>query len=204
MNSVEFLKSKLNKLHESCPYLNIKYEYRSYINTHIIDVRPRESFENDKDYVLFQISLEDEFVELFYDEEILFITEDNKLITVETPILNIEAERIDEIEVYGHEDVYFEEIFFDDLVVSSETYYRSLDENEFVEIEDINIKEVQIKHPPPFFKWFFKTKQNSNSKLEFFLFKFTTWQKQKKHHLVLNNLEFQNSVTNHLKRVNQN
>lgn len=88
MKSIEYLKDKLRGLHDSCSYLEIKYEYRNYINTHIIEVKPSYCFEDDKQYAIGQISLENEFEELFPDEEILFITE-NELISVEEPILKI-------------------------------------------------------------------------------------------------------------------
>ncbi|MBJ2174057.1 hypothetical protein JBL43_07405 [Aureibaculum sp. A20] len=88
MESIDFLKEKLELLHDICPYLEIKYEYRSYINTHIIEVKPIHCFEKDIEYVNGQILLEDDFEESFPDEEILFIT-DNELISVENPILEL-------------------------------------------------------------------------------------------------------------------
>ncbi|TYQ00421.1 hypothetical protein C7447_1011035 [Tenacibaculum adriaticum] len=90
MKSIYFLKNKLEELYNELSYLEIKYEYRDYINTHIIEVKPIESFSNDKKYVVKQIGLEDIFEETFPDEEILFIS-DNVLISIENPILELSA-----------------------------------------------------------------------------------------------------------------
>ena len=88
MESINFLTEKLHGIFNLHSYLEIKYEYRRYIQTHIIEVKPVHCFESDKQYIDQQINLEELFEELFPEEEILFITENN-LIKVEEPILKL-------------------------------------------------------------------------------------------------------------------
>ncbi|MFK5878720.1 MAG: hypothetical protein QM478_04395 [Flavobacteriaceae bacterium] len=86
MKSIDYLKENLKNLHNSCSYLEIKYEYRDYMNTHIIEVKPVHCFSKDEKYAEGQVLLEEKFEELFPEEELLFITK-NELISVENPIL---------------------------------------------------------------------------------------------------------------------
>jgi hypothetical protein len=90
MESIDFLKSKLEELYKALPYLEIRYEHRLSINTHIIEIHPIHCFEKDKDYIDFQIFLENEFENLFIEEEILFITS-NELISIQNPIAEFGA-----------------------------------------------------------------------------------------------------------------
>lgn len=94
IKSQEFLLTRLSELYNELPYLEIQYEYRSNINTHIIFVLPNHCFEKDADYVRMQITLEDNFEELFPNEEIVFIS-DNDLFSVERPILSLGVSNID-------------------------------------------------------------------------------------------------------------
>ena len=88
MESINFLKDKLSEVYRSLPYLQIRYEYKLNINTHVIEVKPNYCYEKDSNYIDAQLELEDSFEELFVDEEIVFITE-NELIQVEDPILEL-------------------------------------------------------------------------------------------------------------------
>lgn len=88
MESINFLKEELNRIYTSLPYLEIKYEYRSNINTHLIEVRPIHCYEKDNQYIKQQVALEDIFEELFPQEEILFMT-DNVLIKIDNAILEL-------------------------------------------------------------------------------------------------------------------
>lgn len=90
MTPIKFLTNELNKFYEEFPYIEIRYEYRESINTHIIEVRPEKSFEEDKVVINYQIDLEDDFESIFPSESILFIT-DNELISIKNPILELGA-----------------------------------------------------------------------------------------------------------------
>ncbi|OJX50962.1 MAG: hypothetical protein BGO88_07130 [Flavobacterium sp. 38-13] len=88
MKSIDFLTQKLTELYVLHPYLEIKYEFRNYIDTHIIEVRPLYDFENDVEFIKKQIELEYLFEDKFPGEEIVFLSE-SKLISIENPIISL-------------------------------------------------------------------------------------------------------------------
>jgi hypothetical protein len=97
MKSIDFLKQELTTIYSSFSYLEIKYEFRKHLNTHVIEVKPTHCFESDKLYIDEQICLEDAFEENYPFEEILFIT-DNILIQIENPILELGVSTFEVIE----------------------------------------------------------------------------------------------------------
>ncbi len=138
MESIEFLKSKLIELSKTLSYLEIKYEYRSYIHTHIVEVNPVDCFNKDKDYIDYQISLEDDFENLYPNEEILFVTS-NELITVDNPII--------ELGIY-QEDCSYELVAPIKVEFSIDDYYEYLCETKIP-------ADFYIPEPPPIgkLKW---------------------------------------------------
>ena len=88
MESITFLRDKLNELYNLHPYLEIRYEHISYLPLHIVDVRPVHCFKGDKPYIDNEIQLEDLFEQMFPNEEILFVSEES-LMQVENPILTL-------------------------------------------------------------------------------------------------------------------
>jgi hypothetical protein len=103
MESIKFLTERLKELHTSLPYLQIKYEFRHNINTHIIEVKPAQFYEEDNKYIERQIELEDTFESLFPEDEILFMTE-NVLVQIGTPVLELDSCTVsEEIPVVGAE-----------------------------------------------------------------------------------------------------
>ncbi|QBZ98255.1 hypothetical protein [Flavobacterium sangjuense] len=86
--ATNFLKEELFALYNTHKYLEIRYEFDSIIDTHIIEVKPVHCFEKDRQFADKQIVLEEKFRNLFPQEDILFITE-NILIKVENPILEL-------------------------------------------------------------------------------------------------------------------
>ncbi len=84
MKSKTFLQSELEKIYSTINNIFIKYEYRTNISTHIIEITPISIFKQNKDYIDLEIELEETFHDLFPKEEILFVTDDS-LITVDTP-----------------------------------------------------------------------------------------------------------------------
>ncbi|KFF17343.1 hypothetical protein [Flavobacterium hydatis] len=127
MKSIIFLKEKLSDIFNTHSYLEIQYEYRSQIKTHIIEVKPAHCFESDKKYIDQQISLENSFEELFHNEEILFITE-NELIQIDQPILKLGVSEINvnqEILTLKELDVLIENIPFQDYNFIDCTLYKN-------------------------------------------------------------------------------
>lgn len=96
MDSKKFIIYNLRELYSSLPYLEIRYEYRHDIVTHIIEVKPVHCYDKDRSYVSKQIALEETFEEMFPYEEILFMTE-NALIQIEKPLLELGISQKDTI-----------------------------------------------------------------------------------------------------------
>ncbi|MGH1387517.1 hypothetical protein [Kordia sp.] len=170
MESIKYLKEKLQELHNNCNYVGIKYEYKSVINTHVIDIQPKIIFENDENYVLSQISLEDEFEELFPEEEILFISKDN-LISINESIFEIESIKVEEINVQGFAVLEANEIHFEEFINFDEEYitYNSLEDIGYIQVESDLDNEITIHSPPPKPWWKFNINKNDSKKdLEFF------------------------------------
>ncbi|TPG42028.1 hypothetical protein [Flavobacterium pectinovorum] len=86
--SIIFLKEKLVELYSEHSHLEIRYEYKSIINTHVVEVKPVHCFNSDRPYILKQIEVEDVFENTFFGEDIVFITDDS-LIKVNNPILSL-------------------------------------------------------------------------------------------------------------------
>jgi len=87
-DSIIFLKEKLTELYNEHSHLEIRYEYKSIINTHVVEVKPVHCFNSDRQYILKQIEVEDAFENVFFGEDIVFIT-DESLIKVNNPILSL-------------------------------------------------------------------------------------------------------------------
>lgn len=174
MNQVEFIKYKLQSLNNICPYLNIKYEYRVYTDTHIIDIRPQYFFEVDKLYILQQLEIESEFEEKYPYDNIMFISEDS-LTRIDNPIFELSAINLDQIKVV-YEEAVIGELFEQDLVEGyGKNYYQCLEDdyNFLIPNDGIsNIFEIPIKEkikPPS--NWFnkLKTKGSKATSEPFFI-----------------------------------
>lgn len=90
--SHEYIIEKLNKIYDLYPYLEIQYEYRNYVKTHVVQVKPIHCYEFDKQYIEQQNILQEDFNEQFPYEDLLFITENN-LIHIENPILELGCQK---------------------------------------------------------------------------------------------------------------
>lgn len=75
MNSKEFLINRLNTLGLIFSNVKIRYEYREYNKSHIIEVIPINFYETSKEYMKAEIELEKSFERLFPNEEIVFVSE---------------------------------------------------------------------------------------------------------------------------------
>lgn len=78
MSGIDFIKNSLIALKNKFPELKIRYEYRDYLSIHVIEVLPFDTFENNHDYLMAEMSIQDEFEALYGgQEEILFISTDS-------------------------------------------------------------------------------------------------------------------------------
>ncbi|MBN2745407.1 MAG: hypothetical protein JXR34_01660 [Bacteroidales bacterium] len=75
--SIEFLKTRLNELYSKFSDIKIRYEYNPNTVTHIIEVIPLSFFQQDKEYMIFEETIEQNFEASFPSENILFISEDS-------------------------------------------------------------------------------------------------------------------------------
>lgn len=77
-DSQAFVIKKLNQLFETIDGIEIRYEYRDYLFTHIIEILPFHVFDSNQEYILFEMEFENEFEKLFRNkEDILFISADS-------------------------------------------------------------------------------------------------------------------------------
>ncbi len=93
MKSKEFLIKKLKELASKFEDIKIRYEYHQSTYSHLIEVIPLSIFENDKAYMLAEEKLENDFENLFPDEDIVFISEDS-LTEIKNPELLLGYEEV--------------------------------------------------------------------------------------------------------------
>ena len=77
MNSKDFIKHKLNELFSKFEGIQIRYEYRANTQSHIIEVIPLSFFESNAQYMEFEAMIEDQFEQLFTNENIVFVSQDS-------------------------------------------------------------------------------------------------------------------------------
>src|SRR5690554_282667 len=83
-NAKNFLRKRLNEIFVAIDNIEIAYEHRLTTNTHIIEVKPNSVFKESKAYADMEMALEEEFEQMFPEEELLFISE-NSLTQLEQP-----------------------------------------------------------------------------------------------------------------------
>lgn len=87
--SYKFLEKKLKELFSKFPKSNIRYEFVSNRDIHLIEVTPLDFYNNEK-YKKAETIIEDEFELLFPKENILFISDEslNKITKVNLELLS--------------------------------------------------------------------------------------------------------------------
>ncbi len=76
MKSKQFIQAELKKIYSIFEGIEIRYEYRDSISTHIIEIKPIELYEGNTEYIVKEIELKNSFSDMFPHEDILFITDD--------------------------------------------------------------------------------------------------------------------------------
>lgn len=76
-SSNDFLKTELKLIFLTLDGVEIRYEFRKSSQTHIVEVKPKSVFRNSAKYIEMEMELDKKFVELFPDEELLFISNDS-------------------------------------------------------------------------------------------------------------------------------
>lgn len=95
MNSIDFLSNCLEILHDKFSSCNIRYEFVPNTKVHLIEVTPVD-FYNDELYINEELILEEEFENLYPDEEIVFISE-NSLNKIQDPLLELYSKKEGEL-----------------------------------------------------------------------------------------------------------
>ncbi len=77
-SSRDYIVQQLSELYKTFNGIKIRYEYRDYLATHLIEILPLDLFENNHDFILKEMQIQDEFEKLYGStEEILFISSDS-------------------------------------------------------------------------------------------------------------------------------
>ncbi len=75
MKSREFIKTKLNELYTKFSDIRIRYEYRANTYSHLIEIIPFNFFEENEEYITIESKIEEDFENMFPNENILFISD---------------------------------------------------------------------------------------------------------------------------------
>lgn len=103
----EYILDQLNDLYARFKGIKIRYEFNEDLDTHIIEVLPLKTYEENQNYVLAEMKIEEEFQSIF-EEEILFVSEDS-LNQIEEPSFSLGYESKD-IFTYFFEQINLPEI----------------------------------------------------------------------------------------------
>lgn len=77
MDSKTYIKNKLNEVSEVFPELTFCYQFAKSSQTHIVEVKPLESYESNEAYVQCEADFMFDFENEFFPETILFVSEDS-------------------------------------------------------------------------------------------------------------------------------
>lgn len=91
MNSVEFIIKNLKDLHTKFVQSNIRYEHLPNIESHLIEITPKEFYQCDE-YINEELRFEEKFNEIYFDEDIIFISSDS-LNKISNPIFEVYEEK---------------------------------------------------------------------------------------------------------------
>ena len=76
--SKEFLKNKLENLYINIDRIKIRYEFRSSVSLHLVEILPLDTYENNQNFILKELEIQEEFEKYFGEnEEVLFISSDS-------------------------------------------------------------------------------------------------------------------------------
>ncbi len=88
MKSIDFMRKKLNDLVKRFPNLKVAYQFDWISDMHIVEVMPKDLFENSNKYKLIESEISFEFDNKYFTENLLFVSE-GSLNRVETSTFEI-------------------------------------------------------------------------------------------------------------------
>jgi hypothetical protein len=77
MDSKIYIKNKLNEISEIFPELIFRYQFDKSSLTHIVEVKPLETYQTNDEYIKYEADLMFNFENEFFPETILFVSEDS-------------------------------------------------------------------------------------------------------------------------------
>ncbi len=89
MNSLNFILEELHILFSLIEGIEIRYEYKSNLSTHLIEVKPLDLYNSSELYIEKEIELEERFSKLYPNEDLVFVSEDS-LSKIENPNLTLQ------------------------------------------------------------------------------------------------------------------
>ena len=90
MRAKDFIINKINELIQDNPYIKCMYEYDEFDSTHFVLISPKEFYDKDNGLFSGEEKIINEFIELFPQEGILFISEEDE-IELKNPIFEREG-----------------------------------------------------------------------------------------------------------------
>ena len=77
MKTKEYIRKKLNEISDNFPELIFRYQFNENTETHIIEVKPFETYQTIGEYIKYEAELIYDFENEFFPETILFVSEDS-------------------------------------------------------------------------------------------------------------------------------
>jgi len=77
MKTKEYIRKKLNEISDIFPELIFRYQFNENTETHIIEVKPFETYQTIGEYIKYEAELIYDFENEFFPETILFVSEDS-------------------------------------------------------------------------------------------------------------------------------
>lgn len=84
MKSKEYLKNRLNEISNVFPELTFRYQFNENTETHIVEVKPLDTYQTNDEYIKCEANLMFDFEDEFFPETILFVSEDSLTQITET------------------------------------------------------------------------------------------------------------------------
>ncbi len=77
MKSKEYIRNRLNQISNAFPELIFRYQFNENTETHLIEVKPLDTYQTNSVYIQYEAELGFYFENEFFPETILFISEDS-------------------------------------------------------------------------------------------------------------------------------
>lgn len=93
MKTKDYIRKKLNEISDVFPELIFRYQFNEKTETHIIEVKPFETYQTNGDYIKYEAELMYDFENEFFPETILFVSQDS-LTQITNPEFSIQKQAL--------------------------------------------------------------------------------------------------------------